>query len=130
MTSVLGETDIVKYRRDVFQNMAEHLESLKTSIAAAEIKLILTPAEDVIIGEQTYSSEIVLKVLKEMARNANFIEKYLEDLNKGNVVTQIPQKYKSNEKSYNYIIKNIAIISGFIGVGFFAYKLIKLKLKV
>lgn len=110
--------------------MTDHLESLKTSIAAAEIKLMLTPAEDVIIGEQTYSSEIVLKVLNEMAKNAQYIEKYLEDLNKGNVATQFPRTYKSNEKSYNYIIKNIAIVSGIIGIGFFAFKLIKSKLKV
>lgn len=130
MFRLLQSLNVVKYRKDALVAITAHLENLRTSLAAAELKFIIKPPEDVLVGDHTFSSDIVLKVLGEMSKNATVMQTYLAGLQLGNVPTQNSQEGKADYKLGKQFIKDATIVAGICGLVFMGYKVIKSKLKV
>lgn len=124
----LARTNLEEYKTNILGNMAEHLENLKTSLSAAELKLIVGQCDDVLIGDTTYSSALVLKVLNEMTANASCIEKQLSNLKSGKLIfeeNRIRSSPPPGSNSMEKLIVGFAVVSGMFGIGFLLYKLFK-----
>lgn len=71
--------DPASYNHMVFNNVFQHLLTIKASLQAAHLKMKLNPPENTLVNDNTYSSELVLKTLDEISRNANIMEKRIAE---------------------------------------------------
>lgn len=77
--------DAFNYNRQIINNASNHLESMRSALAAANYKLQIIPPEDVIIGEKSFASRFVLEALNELYGVTDGIENEIleiEDVSK------------------------------------------------
>jgi hypothetical protein len=77
---VASNMNIDQYNFLVLENISNHLENLKTSLAAAEIKFSMVVPEDIMLGDKLYSSDILLTTIDRMLENTRKIEKSFIEL--------------------------------------------------
>lgn len=64
-----------KYNRQISNNASNHLDSMRSALAAANYKLQIMPPEDVIVGEKSFASRFLLEALNELYGVTDDIEK-------------------------------------------------------
>ena len=72
------------YNDSVLNRVTNHLMDLKTSLTAAQLKLFISPPEDILIGDKIFSSQLVLKSLREITKNVDIMEAQLIELKEVN----------------------------------------------
>ncbi|KAH8289930.1 hypothetical protein KR018_005856 [Drosophila ironensis] len=68
------------YNNVILGKAASHLMSLRSSLAATNYKLNVTPAEDVIVGDKQYASRFALETLQNLKQVTDEIAKDLRQI--------------------------------------------------
>lgn len=65
---------------NTFKNLSTHINDIKISLGVAQINLELHSPENVLVNNETYSSELLLKALNEINEYALSMEEQLNEI--------------------------------------------------
>uniref|UniRef100_A0A1I8M7H6 SAM domain-containing protein n=1 Tax=Musca domestica TaxID=7370 RepID=A0A1I8M7H6_MUSDO len=82
------------YNRKILNNANQHLETMRSALAAANYKLQIMPPDDVIVGEKSFASRFVLEALNELYGVTDDIDKEIKSIEE-----IISNKYKKSNLS-------------------------------
>ncbi|XP_023295831.2 uncharacterized protein LOC111678650 [Lucilia cuprina] len=68
------------YNRQIINNASNHLDSMRSALAAANYKLQIMPPEDVIVGEKSFASRFVLEAINELYGVTEDIEEEISEM--------------------------------------------------
>ncbi|XP_075152141.1 daedalus isoform X2 [Haematobia irritans] len=68
------------YNRKIVNNASQHLETMRSALAASNYKLQIMPPDDVIVGEKSFASRFVLEALDELYGVTDDIEKEMQEI--------------------------------------------------
>lgn len=77
---IIAELDTNRYNGDVLKNINSHLKNLQIALNAAYLKIDDHQLENTAIVDDAFGSNYVLKVLNELNRNADAMEKRILEL--------------------------------------------------
>jgi hypothetical protein len=122
--NVVNNLNAENYKSQVLEDISSHLNNLKTSLMVAEIKFGIMSPEDILLGDQLYASDIVLKTLDQMLVSTEKLEWALNELKpKGCTSAPTPNRHRNvwwrTAIGYNLLAGTVAFTS------FLCYKYLK-----
>ncbi|XP_075152140.1 daedalus isoform X1 [Haematobia irritans] len=118
------------YNRKIVNNASQHLETMRSALAASNYKLQIMPPDDVIVGEKSFASRFVLEALDELYGVTDDIEKEMQEIeevisskNKQNSATSKSEKMlKRKFFNASYLLVPITSLGALIALCYWKIK--------
>lgn len=82
------------YNENIIKKANCHLEAMKTSLAAVNMKLRVRPSGDVIVEEKHFASRFVVQALEELKKMTEEIDVRLRNIERVNLSHHITEFFK------------------------------------
>lgn len=123
-TQIMESEEAQLYNETILKRTTAHLDSMRSALAAANYKLKIVPAEDIVLGEKNFASRFVLDALDELHRVTNDIEVQLKEFEKE--LNTSSEECKKNRTKLNMI--SVLFSSAiFVTIGFYVWKTVRSK---
>ncbi|XP_065356667.1 uncharacterized protein daed [Calliphora vicina] len=116
------------YNQQIISNASNHLNSMRSALAAANYKLQIMPPEDVIVGEKSFASRFVLEALNELYGVTDDIEKEISEMEDiiyeklQSTKNTTPKKTNHFKLTFWFIFGSLSSIGAFLALYFWKYK--------
>lgn len=113
------------YSSTVLSNISEHINNLKMSLMAAQVKFGVNPPEDVFMfDEKVYGSDLVLKTIEKMMHQCDEMHVLVDEIVGADLMTS-----QNSQGMCKKIIKSALWIGAVVLTAYAGQKIIRAKLK-
>lgn len=115
---------MTEYNSTVLSNISDHINNLKMSLMAAQVKLKIAPPEDVLIDEKIYGSDLVIKTIDKMMKQCDEMHVKVDEI--------VGEHFVESQKSTGFrkkLIQSMLWIGAIVLTTYAGHKIIRAKLK-